>query len=41
VCIGVGVVQPRQFSSPTVLLQKAEMALFSAKQKGSNCIKVL
>jgi diguanylate cyclase (GGDEF)-like protein len=41
VCIGVGVVQPRQFSSPTVLLQKAEMALFSAKQKGSNYIEVL
>jgi diguanylate cyclase (GGDEF)-like protein len=41
VCIGVGVVQPSQFSSPTVLLQKAEMALFSAKQKSINCVEIL
>jgi diguanylate cyclase (GGDEF)-like protein len=38
--IGVGVVQPKQFSSPTILLQKAEMALFQAKTHGRNRVEL-
>lgn len=38
--IGVGVVQPKQFSSPTLLLQIAEMALFQAKIHGRNRVEL-
>ncbi len=38
--IGVGVVQPKQFSSPTILLQKAQMALFQAKNNGRNRVEL-
>jgi diguanylate cyclase (GGDEF)-like protein len=38
--IGVGVVRPKQYSSPTLLLQKAEMALFQAKTQGRNRVEL-
>ena len=38
--IGVGVVRPKQYSSPTLLLQKAEMALFQAKNQGHNRVEL-
>lgn len=38
--IGVGVVRPKQFSSPTLLLHKAEMGLFQAKNLGHNRVEL-
>jgi len=38
--IGIGVIKPKQYSSPTMLLQKAEMALFHAKTHGRNRVEL-
>lgn len=38
--IGVGLIEPKQFTSPTLLLQQAEMALFQAKTNGRNRVEV-
>jgi diguanylate cyclase (GGDEF)-like protein len=38
--IGVSVMQPKQYSSPTVLLQKADQALYHAKSNGRNCVEL-
>ncbi|MDP5032773.1 MAG: GGDEF domain-containing protein [Paraglaciecola sp.] len=39
--IGVGVIKPKQFSSSTLLIQKAEIALYQAKVKGQNRVEVM
>jgi diguanylate cyclase (GGDEF)-like protein len=41
VSIGIGVIKPKQFSSSTLLIQKAEIALYQAKVKGQNRVEVM
>lgn len=41
VSVGVGVIKPKQFSSSTLLIQKAEIALYQAKVKGQNRVEVM
>jgi two-component system, sensor histidine kinase LadS len=39
--IGVGVIKAKQFSSSTLLIQKAEIALYQAKVKGQNRVEIM
>lgn len=38
--IGVCAMRPKQYSSPTVLLKNADMALYQAKANGRNCVEL-